>query len=128
VLADHDNKTLADSTLNAVTAAGRCGGSEVTVLVLGSGAGGEAVAAQAAKVSGVSRVLLVDQPEFAHALAEHSSTVAAVARAQKASHVLAPTSASGKNILPRLGAHLDVQPITEVVSTGTLCTRTCGRM
>jgi len=48
-------------------------------------------------------------------LAEHSSTVAAVAKAQKATHVLAPTSATGKNILPRLGAHLDVQPITEVI-------------
>lgn len=115
VLADHDNKSLGDSTLNAVTAARKLGGGDLTVLVLGSGAGGAAVAAQAAKVNGVSKVILVDDASFEHALAEQSATIAAIVKECGATHVVSSTSASGKNILPRLGAHLDVQPITEVI-------------
>ena len=120
VLADHDNKTLGESTLNTVTAARKLGGgSDLTVLVLGSGAGGAAVAAQASKVNGVSKVILVDDASFEHALAEQSATIAAIVKESGATHVLSSTSASGKNILPRLGAHLDVQPITDVIDIQT---------
>jgi electron transfer flavoprotein alpha subunit len=83
VLADHDNKSLGDSTLNAVTAASKLGGSDVVVLVLGSGSGAAAVAAQASKVKGVNRVILVDDASFAHALAEQSTTIAAIVKETK---------------------------------------------
>lgn len=116
VLAEHNNATLGDATLSAVSAAAKLAPSELVLLVLGSGEGGAAVAAQAAKVAGVQRVILVDDVAFAHAMAEQSATIAAIARDIKATHVIGCTSASGKNILPRLGAHLDVQPITEVVT------------
>lgn len=117
VLAEHNNATLGDATLAAVTAAGKLSPSELVLLVLGAGEGGANVAAQAAKVAGVQRVILVDDAAFAHAMPEQSATIAAIARDIKATHVVGCTSASGKNILPRLGAHLDVQPITEVVRT-----------
>lgn len=110
VIAEHDNASLKAVTLNTVTAASQCGG-EVHVLVAGSGCG--AVAEQAAKVAGVSKVLVADAPHFADGLAENvAEQILAVAGAY--SHILAPASAFGKNILPRVAAKLDVAQISEI--------------
>jgi electron transfer flavoprotein alpha subunit len=110
VIAEHDNACLKGSTLNTVTAAAQCGG-EVHVLVAGHHA--HAVAEAAAKVAGVSKVLVADAPHLADGLAEN---IAAQARALAPdySHVLAPATAYGKNILPRVAALLDVAQISEI--------------
>jgi electron transfer flavoprotein alpha subunit len=114
VIAEHDNASLKGATLNTVTAAAQCGavsGGEVHVLVAGSGCG--AVAEQAAKVAGVSKVLVADAPHFADGLAENvAEQILAVAGAY--SHILAPATAYGKNILPRVAAKLDVAQISEI--------------
>jgi electron transfer flavoprotein alpha subunit len=110
VIAEHDNASLKAVTLNTVTAASQCGG-EVHILVAGSGCG--AVAEQAAKVAGVSKVLVADAPHFADGLAENvGEQILAVAG--NYSHILAPASAFGKNVLPRVAAKLDVAQISEI--------------
>jgi len=110
VIAEHDNATLKVATLNAVTAALQCGG-EVHILVAGANAG--AVAAAAAQVTGVSKVLHADSDAFAHGLAENVAAQI-LAIAPNYSHILFPATASGKNIAPRVAAKLDVGQISDV--------------
>ena len=110
VIAEHDNASLKGSTLNTVTAAAQCGG-DVHVLVAGSNAG--AAAEAAAKIAGVSKVIVADAAHFADGLAENvAEQVLALAGAY--SHILAPATAYGKNILPRVAAKLDVAQISEI--------------
>lgn len=110
VIAEHDNAGLKGSTLNTVTAAIQCGG-DVHVLVAGSNAG--TAAAAAAQIAGVSKVLHADAAHFADGLAENiAEQVLAVTAAY--SHILAPATAYGKNILPRVAAKLDVAQISEI--------------
>ncbi|SPL72420.1 FAD-binding protein [Acinetobacter stercoris] len=112
VLAEHDNKTLNGATLNVVAAAQKIGG-DITVLVAGSGA--QAVADAAAKVAGVSKVLLADNAAYANQLAEN--VAALVADLGKGySHILAAATTNGKNILPRVAALLDVSMITDIIA------------
>jgi electron transfer flavoprotein alpha subunit len=115
VIAEHDNATLKGVTLNTVTAAAQCGG-DVHVLVAGSGCG--AVAEQAAKIAGVSKVLVADAPHFADGLAENVAEQI-LAAAGNYSHILAPASAFGKNILPRVAARLDVAQVSEITKVDT---------
>ncbi|PFH08350.1 electron transfer flavoprotein alpha subunit [Collimonas sp. PA-H2] len=110
VIAEHDNASLKGSTLNTVTAASQCGG-DVHVLVAGSNCG--AAAQAAAQLAGVSKVLVADAAYFADGLAENvAEQVLALAAAY--SHILAPATAYGKNILPRVAAKLDVGQISEI--------------
>ncbi|WP_428851360.1 electron transfer flavoprotein subunit alpha/FixB family protein [Imbroritus primus] len=110
VIAEHDNQALKAATLNTVTAAAQCGG-EVHVLVAGSGC--DAAAQAAAQIAGVTKVLVADAPYFADGLAENvAAQVLAVAGGY--SHILAPATAYGKNILPRVAAKLDVAQISEI--------------
>ena len=112
VIAEHDNATLKASTLNTITAAAQCGG-EVAGLIVGSGC--NAAAQAAASVQGVSRVLVADAPHLADQLAENvAEQVLAVASGF--SHILAPATAHGKNILPRVAARLDVAQISDIIS------------
>jgi electron transfer flavoprotein alpha subunit len=110
VIAEHDNGSLKGSTLNTVTAAIACGG-DVHVLVAGHNA--KAAADAAAQLSGVAKVLLADAPQFADGLAENVAAQA-LAIAAAYSHILAPATAYGKNILPRVAARLDVAQISEI--------------
>jgi len=112
VLAEHDNKALRPATLNAVTAAAKAGG-DVHVLVAGHNAAG--VAQQAAKIAGVSKVLLADAPQLAEELAE-PVTAQVVALASGYTHVFAAATAFGKNIMPRVAAKLDAAQISDVSS------------
>ncbi|CCG07271.1 electron transfer flavoprotein subunit alpha/FixB family protein [Pararhodospirillum photometricum] len=112
VLADHDNTHLRPATLNTITAASRLTG-EVHVLVAGSGCQG--VAQAAAAVPGVTKVLVADDPALAHPLAETLAPVV-VALAPAYTHVLAPATTTGKNVLPRVAALLDVAQISEVTN------------
>jgi electron transfer flavoprotein alpha subunit len=110
VIAEHDNASLKGSTHHTVTAASQCGG-EVHLLVAGSGCG--AAAEQAAAVAGVTRVLVADAPHLADGLAENIAEQV-LALAGNYSHILAPATAYGKNILPRVAASLDVAQISEI--------------
>ncbi|BFG81625.1 FAD-binding protein [Paraburkholderia terrae] len=112
VIAEHDNASIKTATLNTVAAASKIGG-DIHVLVAGSSAQGAADAA--AKIAGVSRVLLADAPQLAEGLAEHiEGTVLDIARDY--SHILAPATAYGKNIAPRIAAHLDVAQISDITA------------
>ena len=112
LIAEHDNASLKGATLNTVTAAVKCGG-DVHVLVAGSNCG--AAAAAAAQIAGVSKVLVADAPHFADALAENVAAQV-VSMAAAYSHILAPATANGKNILPRVAALLDCQQISEIIA------------
>ncbi|MES2349361.1 MAG: FAD-binding protein [Pseudomonadota bacterium] len=110
VIAEHDNASLKGSTLHTVTAAAQCGG-DVHVLVAGSNAG--AAAEAAAQIAGVSKVIVADAAYFADGLAENIAEQV-LALAGSYSHILAPATAYGKNILPRVAAKLDVAQISEI--------------
>ena len=112
VIAEHDNAHLKGATLNVVAAAAKIGG-DIHVLVAGSGA--QAVADQAAKIAGVSKVLLADGPSLADGLAENVAAQV-VAVAAPYSHILFAATASGKNVAPRLAALLDVAQISEITA------------
>src|ERR1700728_13262 len=100
VIAEHDNLSLKGSTANTVTAATQCGG-DVHVLVAGFNCG--AAAEAASKLAGVSKVLVADAAHFADGLAENiAAQVLAVAAGYD--HILAPATAYGKNIAPRVAA------------------------
>lgn len=112
VIAEHDNAVLKAATLNTVAAALKIGG-DTHVLVAGHNAQGAAEAA--AKVSGVSRVLLADAPQLEAGLAENlESTVLNIAKDY--SHILAPATAFGKNVSPRIAAKLDVAQISDITA------------
>ncbi|MBQ1762581.1 MAG: electron transfer flavoprotein subunit alpha/FixB family protein, partial [Aquincola sp.] len=118
VVAEHDNASLKGATFNTVTAAAQMGG-DVHVLIAGHNA--QAAADAAAKIAGVSKVLLAEAPGFEHGLAENvAAQVIALAGAY--SHLVFPATASGKNIAPRVAAKLDVgqvSDITKVISADT---------
>jgi len=112
VLAEHDNTILKDATLAAVTAAGQLGG-DLHVLVAGSGA--QSVADAAARVAGVTKVLLADDTAYANALAENIAPLVVALMAGYDAFV-APATTRGKNIAPRVAAALDVAQISEILS------------
>ena len=110
VVADIHSGELA-ATLNAVTAASKLG--DVTVLVAGQGCG--AIAEAAAKVAGVAKVLVADDAAYSHPLAESLADLI-VSVAGDYSHILAPATTSGKNVMPRVAALLDVAQISEITA------------
>lgn len=111
VLVEHDNSAVNDATLAVVTAAGKLG--DVTALVAGHDCG--AVADSAAKITGVSKVLKADDAAYANALAENvAPLVAGLMESYDA--FLAPATTTGKNIAPRVAAHLDVMQISDILS------------
>ena len=110
VLADHDAAGVSQPTRSAVAAASRLG-AEVHVLAAGERAA--EVAGAAARLPGVSKVLVADAAPLAHGLAEPLAALL-VALAPSYTHLLAPGSALGKNVMPRVAALLDVQPISDV--------------
>jgi len=112
VVAEHDNASIKGATLNTVAAAKAIGG-DIHVLVAGQGCG--AAAEAAAKIAGVSKVLVADNAAYGHQLAENMGLL--VAELGKAyTHVLAAATAGGKNFLPRAAALLDVNQISEIIA------------
>ena len=110
VIGEHDNDELKPSTLNTVTAAQELG-DEIDLLI--AGADCSAAAEHAARVTGVKRVLKVDDPSLADSLAENLSPLIAKL-AGEYTHVLVPASTYGKNIMPRAAALIDVQQISDI--------------
>ena len=118
VIAEHNNQSLKVATLNTVAAALQCS-PEVDILVAGSGT--DAVAAAATQIAGVRKVIQVDAANLADQLAEPLAAQI-LSIANQYSHILAPATANGKNVLPRIAAKLDVaqlSDITKVVSSDT---------
>ena len=111
VIAEHDNKTLKDATAKTVTAAQQVS-APVHVLVAGSGCAG--VAEQAARIAGVERVLVADDPAYAKLVAEPMEALI-LSLAGSYDAILAPATTNGKNYMPRVAAKLDVPQISEIL-------------
>lgn len=112
IIAEHDHVSLKDATLNTVTAATKLGG-DIHVLVAGKDCDGAANAAAA--VAGVAKVLKADADHYAHPLAETIAPLV-ISLAGDYDAILAPATTSGKNILPRVAARLDVSQISDIIS------------
>ncbi|WP_339674510.1 FAD-binding protein [uncultured Zhongshania sp.] len=112
ILAEHDNASIKGATLNTVAAAKAIGG-DITVLVAGEACG--AAAEAAAKIDGVSKVLVADNAAYGHQLAENVSLLVAEL-GKDYGYILAPATTNGKNTLPRAAALLDVAQISEIIS------------
>ena len=110
VFCDHDNGQFGAATLNAVSAANQIGG-EIHLLVAGETSG--KVAAEAAAVDSVVKVLVADGAEYEHGLAENLAPLICDLASQY-SHILAPATTTGKNIMPRVAALLDVMQISDI--------------
>src|SRR6266851_2286727 len=111
VVAEHDNQVLKPATHHAVTAAAEIAekaGSEVHILVAGKDC--RAIAEAAAQIAGIAKILLADDAAYDHGIAENWAPLL-VALAPDYSHVLAPATTSGKNLMPRVAALLDVMQI-----------------
>jgi electron transfer flavoprotein alpha subunit len=115
VIAEHDNASIKGATLNTVAAAAQCGG-DVHVLIAGHNAG--PAAAAAAQIAGVAKVIHADAEYLAHGLSENMAAQV-LAIASNYSHILFPATASGKNIVPRVAAKLDVGQISDITQVIT---------
>jgi electron transfer flavoprotein alpha subunit len=114
VVAEHDNSALKPATLHTVTAAldaAKAAGGDTHILVAGQGC--SAAAEAASKIAGIAKVLVADDAAYAHGLAENIAPLL-VALAPQYTHVLAPTTTFGKNLMPRVAAMLDVMQISDI--------------
>jgi electron transfer flavoprotein alpha subunit len=111
VFCDHDNGQFGAATLNAVSAAQQIGG-DIHLLVAGDTSG--TIATEAAAIAGVAKVLVADGAEYAHGLAENLAPLICDLASQY-SHILAPATTTGKNIMPRVAALLDVMQISDII-------------
>jgi electron transfer flavoprotein alpha subunit len=111
VVAEHDNRSLKPATLNALAAAKEIAGDDVEIVVAGNDCRG--VAEAAAKIPRVKRVLLAEDAAYEHGLAENLAPLV-VELARSYSHLLAPATTAGKNLMPRVAALLDVMQISDI--------------
>jgi electron transfer flavoprotein alpha subunit len=111
LIAEHDNKVLKDATNKALTAA-KALGEPVHVLVAGQGARGGAESA--ARLDGVAKVLIADGEAYAHMLAEPAAALI-VSLAPNYAAIVAPSTTTGKNVMPRVAAMLDVMQVSDIV-------------
>ena len=111
VFCDHDNGQFGAATLNAVSAAQQIGG-DIHLLVAGDTSG--TIATEATAIAGVAKVLVADGAEYAHGLAENLAPLICDLASQY-SHILAPATTTGKNIMPRVAALLDVMQISDII-------------
>ena len=111
VIAEHDNAALKPATLNAVAAAKEIAGPDIDILVAGKDCRG--VAEAVAKIEGARKVLLADDVAYDHGLAENLAPLVVKLTANY-SHVLAAATTSGKNLMPRVAALLDVMQISDI--------------
>lgn len=112
VIAEHNNQELAAASLATLSAAEKIG-NDIHMIVMGSAC--QSVAEQAAACSALSKVLLADDSNLEHATAESLADIV-LANAEGYSHILASATTSGKNFMPRVGAKLDVQPISDITA------------
>src|SRR5581483_5880307 len=111
LLAEHDNKAVKDATAKALTAAKALGG-DVHVLVAGKDC--KAAADAAAKLDGVKKVLVADGAAYDHMLAEPTAALI-VSLAGSYDAIVSPSTTTGKNVMPRVAALLDVMQISDII-------------
>ena len=112
VIAEHDNVSLKGSTLNTVTAANSLSG-DVTVLIAGTNV--DAVVSEAQSLDGVAKILKCDSETYANSIAEDLSSLV-LSNCDGYTHVLAPATTFGKNLMPRIAAKLDSQQVSDIIS------------
>ena len=112
ILAEHNNIEVKSSTLNTISAASKVG-SEIDVLVVGSDI--QNIAKEIADYQYVSKVISLDDKSFEHAIAEKIDPVI-ISIAEKYSHIFAPATTFGKNVMPRVAVKLDVAQISDVIN------------
>jgi electron transfer flavoprotein alpha subunit len=112
VIAEHNNIEVKSSTLNTINAASQLG-SEIEVLVLGSNI--ENISKEISSYQHVSKVIFIDSEKFENAIAENIEPVI-LSLAEKYSHILAPATTFGKNVMPRVAVKLDVAQISDIVN------------
>jgi len=112
VIAEHNNIEVKSSTLNTISAASKLGG-EIEVLVLGSNI--DNISKEISSYQHVSKVIFIDSEKFENAIAENFEPVI-LSLAEKYSHILAPATTFGKNIMPRVAVKLDVAQISDIVN------------
>ena len=112
VIAEHDNSNLKGSTLNTITAASLLDG-EISVLIAGSNM--NSVVEEAQKIDGVSKILTCDSDSYSNSIAEDLSSLI-IANSDGYTHILAPATTFGKNLMPRISAKLDSQQISDIIS------------
>ena len=112
VIAEHNNIEVKSSTLNTINAASQLG-SEIEVLVLGSNI--DNISKEISSYQHVSKVIFIDSEKFENAIAENIEPVI-LSLAEKYSHILAPATTFGKNVMPRVAVKLDVAQISDIVN------------
>ena len=112
VIAEHNNIEVKSSTLNTINAASKLG-SEINVLVLGSNI--ENISKEISSYQHVSKVIFIDSEKFENAIAENIEPVI-LSLAEKYSHILAPATTFGKNVMPRVAVKLDVAQISDIIN------------
>ena len=112
VIAEHNNIEVKSSTLNTINAASKLG-SEINVVVLGSNI--ENISKEISSYQHVSKVIFIDSEKFENAIAENIEPVI-LSLAEKYSHILAPATTFGKNVMPRVAVKLDVAQISDIVN------------
>ncbi|MDC1232122.1 FAD-binding protein [Gammaproteobacteria bacterium] len=112
VVAEHDNASIKSATRNTITAAAELG-AEITLLVVGTDC--QAAANEAASIAGVAKVLVADSAVYAHQLPEAVAPLIAQV-ASNFTHILAPATTTGKNLMPRVAALLDVAQMSDIVT------------
>ena len=112
IIAEHDNASLKSATGNAISAAQKIGG-DISILVAGHQC--QAAAAAAAKIDGVKKILVADAAHYGHGLGENLASLI-VSLASSYSHLVAPATTSGKNVMPRVAALLDVAQVSDVIA------------
>ena len=112
VIAEHDNQKLKGSTLNTVAAASKLTG-EVSILIAGSGI--DAVVSESQTLNEISKIVTCDNNVYENFIAEDLSSLV-VAISDGYTHILAPSSTFGKNLMPRVAAKLDTQQISDIIS------------
>ncbi len=112
VIAEHDNSNLKGSTLNTITAASLLDG-EISVLIAGSNM--KSVVEEAQKIDGVSKILTCDSDSYSNSIAEDLTSLI-IANSDGYTHILAPATTFGKNLMPRISAKLDSQQISDIIS------------
>ena len=112
VIAEHNNIEVKSSTLNTMSAASKLGG-EIEVLVLGSNI--DNISKEISSYQHVSKVIFINSEKFENAIAENIEPVI-LSLAEKYSHILAPATTFGKNVMPRVAVKLDVAQISDIVN------------
>ena len=112
VIAEHDNSNLKGSTLNTITAASLLDG-EISVLIAGSNM--NSVVEEAQTIDGISKILSCDSDSYSNSIAEDLSSLI-IANSDGYTHILAPATTFGKNLMPRISAKLDSQQISDIIS------------